>query len=168
MLNKPVGTVSATRDDQHKTVIDLLAPEFQKLHIAGRLDLNSSGLLLLTNDGEWSRNIASPQKKIAKRYQVRVANPITDEYAPAFAAGMYFPYEGITTRPAILEKTSEYEAEITLFEGKYHQIKRMFGRFRNPVVKLHRISIGPVQLDTELSPGESRALSNEEVSFLQA
>lgn len=166
MMHKPVGVVSATKDDQHKTVIDLLPTEYKGLHITGRLDLNSSGLLLLTNDGEWSRDLTTPESKVKKCYEVTLENALTAEYVSAFAAGMYFPFEDITTRPAQLEIKSEFVAKVTLEEGRYHQIKRMFGRFRNPVVKLHRTSIGPIVLDKALSAGESKLLTKDELDSL--
>lgn len=166
MMNKPVGVISATKDDQHKTVLDLLQPLYPNVHIAGRLDLNSSGLLLLTNHGEWSRNLTSPNKKVNKVYKVTLEKPLTKEYAEVFAKGMFFPYENITTLPAQLEIISEHVAEVTLKEGRYHQIKRMFGRFRNPVLKLHRVSIGALTLDESLKPGESRELTVQEVQSL--
>ena len=165
MMNKPTGVVSATKDEQHQTVIDLLgSDEDLGLHIVGRLDLNSSGLLLLTNDSRWSRRLMAPEKEIAKIYKVTLENPLTDDYVPAFANGMYFEYEDITTRPAKLKIISEYVAEVSLVEGRYHQIKRMFGRFRNPVLALHRVSIGGLLLDPSLPPGASRPLRGDEVS----
>jgi 16S rRNA pseudouridine516 synthase len=166
MINKPVGVVSATKDEQHKTVMDLLCEEdATDLHIVGRLDLNSSGLLLLTNDGEWSRALMSPENKVSKVYEVTLENPITQNYIQAFAEGMYFSYEDITTKPAHLEILSEHVAKVTLEEGRYHQIKRMFGRFRNPVLALHRVSIGEIKLDNGLAPGEYRALTHDEIKF---
>lgn len=169
MMNKPVGVVSATLDAQHTTVIDLLARDDRAdLHIAGRLDLNSSGLLLLTNDGRWSASLSTPQQSVAKVYRVTVANALGQpslgqDYVEAFAKGMVFPYENLITRPAKLVILSEYEAEVTLVEGRYHQIKRMFGRFRNPVLALHRIAIGNLCLDPNLLPGQSRVLNDREV-----
>ncbi|MGS0674348.1 pseudouridine synthase [Shewanella sp. 0m-4] len=164
MLYKPVGVVSATVDDKHKTVIDLLAREDKcSLHIVGRLDLNTSGLLLLTNDGRWSKKLMSPEHKVGKLYRVTLQNPIDESYIPAFANGMYFEYEGITTLPAKLEIIDAHTALVTLMEGRYHQIKRMFGRFRNPVVGLHRISVGAIVLDPQLTAGESRDLSIAEI-----
>lgn len=168
MMNKPIGVVSATKDEQHKTVIDLLVEKninTDELHIVGRLDLHSSGLLLLTNDGDWSRALMSPENKVAKVYEVTVEHPITDKCIQAFANGMYFSYEDITTKPAKLERISERVAKVTLEEGRYHQIKRMFGRFRNPVLALHRVSIGEIELDTDLAPGEYRALRKNEVNI---
>ena len=173
MMNKPVGVVSATKDEQHKTVIDLLAntnlmtkAERDNLHIVGRLDLNSSGLLLLTNDGRWSRKLTSPEKKVTKLYRVTVENPITDDYIQAFSEGMYFAFEGITTRPVKLDIISDYVAELSLIEGRYHQIKRMFGRFRNPVLKLHRMAVGYLSLDSALAPGQYRMLDPNEVNSI--
>jgi 16S rRNA pseudouridine516 synthase len=168
MLHKPVGVVCATKDDKHKTVIDLLNGQFtqetiESLHIVGRLDLNTSGLVLLTNDSRWSEKLTSPEHKVEKCYQVTLANPITVDYIGAFAQGMYFDFEKITTQPALLRIISEFEAEVKLTEGRYHQIKRMFGRFRNPVIALHRSSIGQLSLDKTLSRGESRALNPAEV-----
>ncbi|UTW11659.1 pseudouridine synthase [Marinobacterium rhizophilum] len=168
MLHKPVGVVSATRDDEHRTVIDLLQADYRhSLHIAGRLDLNSSGLLLLTNDGRWSRGLSAPDSGVSKKYRVTLANPITEEYIQAFADGMYFGYEDITTRPAGLRILDERVAEVTLTEGRYHQIKRMFGRFRNPVLALHRCAIGPLVLDPDLLPGQSRELTPAQVQSVR-
>ena len=168
MLHKPIGVVSATKDTQHKTVIDLLDCEVRdELHIAGRLDLNSSGLLLLTNDSRWSDALMSPTHKVDKVYRVILANPLTEEYIAAFAEGMYFSFEDIMTQPAKLVILADHVAEVTLKEGKYHQIKRMFGRFRNPVVGLHRLSIGDIVLDEALASGESRVLTAAEVASIR-
>ena len=169
MMNKPTGVVSATKDAQHKTVIDLLdRSDGSSLHIVGRLDLNSSGLLLLTNDGRWSKNLSLPEKKVSKLYRVGLEKPLNNEYVQAFAAGMYFEYEGITTRPAKLEIISDYLAEVHLEEGRYHQIKRMFGRFNNKVISLHRLAVGTLLLDQNLLPGQSRDLSASEVANISA
>lgn len=167
MLNKPAGVVSATRDDYHPTVVDLL-PEDQRegLHLAGRLDFNSTGLVLLTNDGDWSRQLSQPENHIRKHYRVTVEQPLTEDYVAAFAEGMWFGYEGIVTRPAELKIHSTFEADVWLCEGRYHQIKRMFGRFDNKVLTLHRVAIGNLVLDEKLKPGESRELSPMEVSSI--
>lgn len=172
MLHKPEGILSSTQDQHHKTVIDALqesdlSPELiADLHIVGRLDLHSSGLLLLTNDSDWSRRLMAPENKVAKVYEVTLQNPISDECIQAFAKGMYFPFENITTLPAKLERLTETQARVTLMEGKYHQIKRMFGRFRNPVLRLHRLSIGGITLDPAIKPGEFRMLSEQEYRAL--
>lgn len=167
MMNKPTGVVSATKDEKHRTVIDLLdRPDRHNLHIVGRLDFNSSGLLLLTNNGRWSRQLTTPENNIAKRYRVTLDKPVTEEYIKAFSEGMYFPFEDITTRPAKLHIISDHVAEVSLIEGRYHQIKRMFGRFNNEVLTLHRSSIGNLSLDPLLSPGQSRELTEWEFDHI--
>jgi 16S rRNA pseudouridine516 synthase len=168
MMNKPIGVVSATKDELHKTVIDLLpdALNGDDLHIVGRLDLNSTGLLLLTNDSRWSRKLMSPEAKVNKVYQVTLEHDVTEDIISVFAEGMYFSFEQITTQPAQLTMLTNKVAEVVLTEGKYHQIKRMFGRFRNPVLALHRSSVGNCLLDENLQVGESRALTFEEVNAI--
>lgn len=173
MMNKPIGVVSATKDDRHKTVLDLLPNELKAmngdqydLHIVGRLDLNTSGLLLLTNDSRWSRKLMSPEAKVDKVYQVTLENEVTEETVSAFSNGMYFSFEDITTQPAKLTILTKTLIEVVLTEGKYHQIKRMFGRFRNPVLALHRSSVGNLSLDPSLDTGKSRALTSDEVSAI--
>ena len=170
MLNKPIGVVSATKDELHKTVIDLLSgystEQLESLHIVGRLDLNTSGLLLITNDSRWSRKLMAPEAKVNKVYNVTLENDLSEDYISAFAEGMYFSFEDITTQPAQLSILSNKVAEVILMEGKYHQIKRMFGRFRNPVMALHRSSIGNLKLDEELKEGQSRQLTSLEVSSI--
>jgi len=164
MMHKPEGVISATKDPQHKTVIDLLEKdEHDKLHIAGRLDFNSTGLILLTNDGRWSRQLSLPANKVVKRYRVELEKPLDESYISAFARGMYFDFEGITTQPAKLKIISSHVGEISLIEGRYHQIKRMFGRFQNKVLQLHRLSVGALVLDSELLPGQYRELKQREV-----
>ena len=167
MLNKPIGVVSATRDTQHKTVIDLLDYPFKnELHIVGRLDLNTSGLVLMTNDSRWSERLTLPEKKVTKRYIVTLQNKLNEEYIAAFADGMYFAFEDLTTKPAKLTIISDYKAQVELTEGRYHQIKRMFGRFRNPVIALHRFAIGNLQLNNQLAAGQSRELMPHEVNSI--
>ncbi|MCW8883876.1 MAG: pseudouridine synthase [Motiliproteus sp.] len=165
MLNKPTGYLSATEDDQHPTVMELLDHnDRHKLHIAGRLDRSSTGLLLLTNDGRWSQKLTEPDKQVAKIYRVTTANPIDPETAEVFADGIYFSYEGITTKPVRLEQLGDKEVRLTLYEGRYHQIKRMFGRFRNPVLTLHREQIGEIKLGSNLKPGHYRPLTDTEIA----
>ena len=169
MLNKPAGVVSATVDTQHTTVIDLLTQNYRaELHIVGRLDFNATGLVLLTNDGRWSQKISQPGSKLLKRYRVTVENPLTPEYVSEFQRGMYFSYEDITTRPAELTILSDYSAEVGLVEGRYHQLKRMFGRFDNKVLSIHRIAVGVLQLDDQLLAGQSRDLTVAEVGLISS
>lgn len=159
MLHKPVGVVCATTDAQHRTVLDLIDhPRKAELHLVGRLDLNTSGLVLLTNDSRWSQGLTLPGAHVPKRYQVTVQEPLDERYVQAFAEGMYFEYENSVTALVTLSITSPYKAELVLTEGKYHQIKRMFGRFRNPVLALHRSAIGRYELDGSLAPGMHRLL----------
>jgi len=163
-LHKPVGVLCATRDAEHSTVIDLLQhPARDTLHLVGRLDRASSGLVLLTNDGRWSRALMAPDAAVEKVYEVRVWDRLTQEMVEAFAVGMHFAYEDITTLPARLEILDDTLARVTLVEGRYHQIKRMFGRFRNPVLTLHRVRIGAVTLPADLAEGRSCALDAQEL-----
>lgn len=163
MLNKPQGVVSATKDLKHSTVLDLIQhPQKNELHIVGRLDFNTTGLVLLTNDGAWSRRISLPETKLAKTYEVTLSKPLSDEYIAAFREGIYFGYENITTQPACLEILSEYTAKLSLIEGKYHQVKRMFGFFQNEVLALHRVSVGHISLEG-LEVGRSRLLTTKEL-----
>ncbi|QKE62564.1 pseudouridine synthase [Aquipseudomonas campi] len=165
MLHKPVGVVSATEHPQHRTVLDLLdEPDKHELHIGGRLDLGTSGLLLITNDGLWSRRLTEPRSRLGKVYRVQTEQPITPEYIEVFAQGLYFAYENLTTLPAELQILDSHCALLTLHEGRYHQVKRMFGHFQNKVIGLHRERMGPLLLDPDLAPGEYRALSAEEIA----
>jgi len=169
MMNKPKGVVSATKDKNHQTVIDLLGSgERDKLHIPGRLDFNSTGLILLTNDGHWSRQLSSPTTKLSKCYRVELEKPLNQSYISAFEQGMYFDFEGITTQPAKLKIISSHIGEVSLTEGRYHQIKRMFGRFQNKVLQLHRLSVGTLLLDPALLPGQYRDLKQGEVESILA
>ncbi|MEP4146198.1 MAG: 16S rRNA pseudouridine(516) synthase [Halioglobus sp.] len=167
ILHKPAGVVSATRDAKHTTVIDLIpAPYKHELHIVGRLDYNSTGLMLLTNDGRWSSSLSKPENKMLKTYRVSLEKPLRSRYINAFAEGMYFDFEGLTTRPAELKILSDYEAEVDLIEGRYHQIKRMFGRFDNRVIRLHRIAVGSLIMAADLAPGQWRDLTLAELDSL--
>lgn len=167
MLHKPPGCVSATRDPQHPTVLDWLdEPDRDDLHIAGRLDFNTTGLMLITNDGTWSRRLTQPQTKLPKVYYVETEQIITAEYIDTFARGMYFAFEDLTTQPAELTLLGEKSARLSIVEGRYHQVKRMFGHFNNKVLRLHRERMGPLVLDAHLAPGQYRALSLEEVQLI--
>ncbi len=165
MLHKPMGVVSATKHDEHRTVLDLLdEPDKADLHLAGRLDLNTSGLLLLTNDGQWSRRLTEPRSRLGKVYRVTTEQPISAEYIEVFAQGLYFAYEGLTTLPAELVILDSHSALLTLHEGRYHQVKRMFGHFQNKVIDLHRLSMGSIELDPQLASGQYRTLNPAEIA----
>ncbi|MGY2292176.1 pseudouridine synthase [Pseudomonas sp. SDO528_S397] len=164
MLHKPQGCVSATSDPQHPTVLDLLdEPDKHELHIAGRLDFNTTGLMLLTNDGQWSRRLTQPATKLPKVYYVETEHDIGPHYAAAFTAGLYFAFEDLTTQPAGLELLGPRTARLSIVEGRYHQVKRMFGHFDNKVTRLHRERMGPLVLDEALAPGQYRALTDDEI-----
>ena len=164
MLHKPRGCVSATLDPEHPTVLDWLdEPDKGELHIAGRLDFNTTGLLVITNDGQWSRRLTQPQTKLPKVYRVETQQDIGPEYAPTFAAGLYFAFEDLTTQPAELTLLGPRTARLSIVEGRYHQVKRMFGHFDNKVIDLHRERMGPLVLDATLAPGEYRALTDAEI-----
>lgn len=164
MLHKPPGCVSATVDPHHPTVLDLLdEPNKHELHIAGRLDFNTSGLMLITNDGQWSRRLTQPATKLPKVYLVQTEQDIGAHYAQKFAEGFYFAFENLTTQPAQLTVIDTHHARLSIVEGRYHQVKRMFGFFDNKVLGLHRESMGPLMLDPSLEPGQYRALSEAEI-----
>jgi len=164
MLHKPQGCVSATVDPQHPTVLDLLdEPDKHDLHIAGRLDFNTSGLMLITNDGQWSRRLTQPATKLPKIYYVETEQEIGEHYVTKFAEGFYFAFEDLTTLPALLTLLDSHRARLSIVEGRYHQVKRMFGFFDNKVVRLHRESMGPLVLDPTLMPGQYRPLTAEEI-----
>lgn len=164
MLHKPVGVVSATKDAEHPTVIDLIDdPDKASLHIAGRLDRNTSGLVLLTNDGRWSKRLMAPDHKVPKIYYVETLHPIPPSAVSEFERGFYFHTEDLTTLPAHLDILGEHRARLTLHEGRYHQIKRMFHRIGNRVTKLHREQIGTLALPPELAPGDWRMLTEKEI-----
>ncbi|KQM55812.1 MULTISPECIES: pseudouridine synthase [Pseudomonas] len=164
MLHKPQGCVSATADPVHPTVLDWLdEPHKHELHIAGRLDFNTTGLMLITNDGQWSRRLTQPQTKLPKVYLVHTEQDIGAEYAATFKEGLYFAFEDLTTQPADLELLGPRTARLSIIEGRYHQVKRMFGHFDNKVIGLHRERMGPLVLDATLAPGEYRELTDEEI-----
>ncbi len=163
MLHKPLGVLSATTDPVHPTVIDLIDhPAKATLHLAGRLDRYSTGLVLLTNDGDWSNHLTRPQTKLKKVYLVETATPIPEGAVERFAAGFWFAHEGIRTQPAKLELLGPTTARVTLTEGRWHQIKRMFYRLDETRLKaLHRERIGPFLLPDDLPPGMWRVIDGQ-------
>jgi len=167
MLNKPQGVVSATQDKQHKTVLDLIDCKNKgDLHIPGRLDFNTTGLLLLTNNSMWSQQLFNPAQKILKQYWVRTSRPIdTERYQRLFHEGIYFPTENITTASAALKVLNDYEGLLEISEGKYHQIKRMFAHVGNEVEALKRLSVGHICLDESLAEGDYRPLRQDEINL---
>ncbi len=167
MLNKPQDTVCATEDAEHPTVIDLLEMDNLKgLHPAGRLDIDTTGLVLITDDGQWSHRITSPRRRCDKVYRVTTVDPINPEAVTQFAAGLALHNEDKLTLPAELDILAPCEARITVQEGRYHQVKRMFAAVGNKVIALHREQIGQIQLDPELEPGEYRFLTQQEIDSI--
>jgi len=148
-------------------VLDLIdEPDKDELHIAGRLDFNTTGLMLITNDGSWSRRLTQPQTKLPKVYYVETEQDIGPEYAVTFNEGLYFAFEDLTTQPAGLQVLGAKCARLSIVEGRYHQVKRMFGHFDNKVLRLHRERMGPLVLDEALKPGEYRPLSAQEIESI--
>ena len=171
MLNKPAGVLSATEDGHGQTVLDLLPPEYQKrgLFPVGRLDKDTEGLLILTDDGALAHDLLSPKKHVDKVYYVRVNGKLNDEDCAAFAAGMRLG-DGLECLPAgleILSAGAESEALVTLREGKFHQIKRMLAARGKPVLYLKRLSMGGLALDESLPRGAWRTLTEDEESTLR-
>ncbi len=157
LLHKPAGIVSATKDPVHKTVIDLInEPWAPDLHLAGRLDRSTTGLVILTNDSVFSESLTQPHNKVPKTYIVETDAPIPLKAIDAFRKGMPFAKEKTSSRPALFEHLSETSCRLTIHEGLHHQIKRMFLRFDIRVTSLHRVSIGSHYLGN-LAPGEWRS-----------
>lgn len=169
MLNKPAGVVSAVTDNNCKTVIDLLdVNPKQGLFPVGRLDKDTEGLLLITNNGGLAHNLLSPNKHVTKTYYVELNGSLTENDIQLFKEGLDIGEKKIT-KPAILNiQEDKSKALITITEGKYHQVKRMFGAIGLKVTYLKRLSMGAIHLDTDLKPGEYRELTKEEVSMLEA
>ncbi|PSL10514.1 ribosomal small subunit pseudouridine synthase A [Marinobacterium halophilum] len=167
MLYKPEGVVCSTDDPTHPTVLALLEmPRVERLNICGRLDVDTTGLVLLTDDGQWAHRVASPNHKTGKVYHVTTAAPIAADAIQAFADGIMLNGERLPTKPAELEILSEYEARVCLHEGRYHQVKRMFAAIGNRVESLHREQIGSICLDEMLEPGEYRELTADEIASI--
>ena len=167
MLNKPKGYVSATEDKKQQTVLELVPAEWKGRDIfpAGRLDKDTTGLMILTDDGVLAHNILSPKKHVQKIYRVELDIPVTEEMQKGFAEGVELN-DGVC-KDAKLVILGEKTAEVTLREGRYHQIKRMFGCYGAKVVDLHRIAMGELYLPDDLPEGECRELTEEDLQKLQ-
>lgn len=171
MMNKPAGVVSATEDNYDRTVVDLLKEEdrFYAPFPVGRLDKDTEGLLLLTNDGQLTHNLLSPKKHVDKLYYAEVEEEVTEEDVKAFQEGILLTNENYETLPArleIIEAGYPSKCLVTIKEGKFHQVKRMFNAVNNEVIYLKRISMGPIKLDDKLELGEYRHLTEEELELL--
>ncbi|WP_058911858.1 16S rRNA pseudouridine(516) synthase RsuA [Entomohabitans teleogrylli] len=165
MLNKPQGYVCSTDDPDYPTVIYFLdEPMAHKLHAAGRLDIDTTGLVLMTDDGQWSHRITSPRHHCEKTYLVTLDSPLAEGVGEQFAAGVQLHNEKSLTKPAQLEIITPTQVRLTISEGRYHQVKRMFAAVGNHVVALHRERIGAIVLDPALGEGEYRPLTAGEIA----
>ncbi|HDL3866098.1 TPA: 16S rRNA pseudouridine(516) synthase RsuA [Mannheimia haemolytica] len=165
MLYKPQGYICSHDDGEYPTVFQFFDyPLMTKLHTAGRLDVDTTGLVLLTDDGKWSHRITSPKHHCEKTYLVTLAEPVEDFYAQRLAEGILLRGEKEPTLPAQLEILDDYNVNLTISEGRYHQVKRMFAALGNKVEALHRWRIGDVVLDERLEEGEFRSLTSEEIA----
>lgn len=168
MLNKPQGIVSATEDGRYTTVTELIGTALRKdLFPVGRLDIDTEGLLLITNDGTLAHNLLSPKRHVDKVYRVRFQGALPDDAVKQFTEGILLE-DGTKTLPASLKALGEAEAEVTVHEGKFHQIKRMFQALGCEVVYLRRLSMGPLALDNDLEPGQYRPLNQTELNALKS
>lgn len=168
MMHKPSGLLTAREDARQKTIMDLLPPVYHALGCmpVGRLDKDTTGILILTTDGELAHRLIAPQRHVDKVYEARVEGILDEGDVAAFAAGI--PLKDFTALPAGLKILAPDLGEVTVQEGKYHQVKRMFGARGKPVVSLHRKSFGELALDNALVPGAYRELTVEEVAALYA
>jgi 16S rRNA pseudouridine516 synthase len=166
MLNKPVGYICATSDGEHPVVMDLIhEPARKNLHIAGRLDKDTTGLVLITEDGQWSHRVTSPGKNTFKRYRVSLAEPATLSAIESLEQGILLNNEKQPTLPAKVQQVSANCLLLSISEGRYHQVKRMLAAVGNRVTALHREAIGGIELDPTLQPGQYRPLDEQEIAL---
>lgn len=169
MLHKPAGAECSARRGLYPLAHELIdLPKAERMNTVGRLDVDTTGLVLMTDDGQWSHRITSPKRRCEKVYEVTLAESLQGEEAQqaveAFQEGVLLDGEEQPTKPARLEMLGPQKARLVLIEGKYHQVKRMFAAIGHHVTALHRASIGPIELDVALAPGEWRHLSEEEIA----
>lgn len=168
MLNKPQGVVSATTDTRDKTVLDLLPQEYKKQNLfpCGRLDKDTLGLVILTNNGVGAHKLLSPKNHVTKEYEYECADPLNFDDKKKIEQGILLK-DGYTAKPCTIKQITPHKGIITLTEGKYHEIKRMFGAVGNKITFLKRISFGSIKLDTKLEYGQFRPLTEEEKSIFE-
>ncbi len=165
VMNKPAGYVCSTDDPDHNTVFALMdEPLLERLHTVGRLDLDTTGILLITDDGQWSHRISSPKHECAKTYRAFLADPVAESAIAQFAEGVMLRGEKLPTKPAELVIVTPTECLLTIHEGRYHQVKRMFAAIGNKVEQLHREQIGALLLGDDLAEGEYRVLTAAEIA----
>lgn len=168
MLHKPQGYVCATEDSEHPIVLDLLQEgSAAGLSIAGRLDIDTTGLVLLSDDGQWLHRVTAPRHLFPKVYQATLHDAVDESTIEQFQRGIMLRGETKATAPAQCIALADKRAEVTLQEGRYHQVKRMFAACGNHVVALHRQQIGAVRLDDNLALGAYRSLTQEEIESFQ-
>ncbi|MGB0721184.1 MAG: pseudouridine synthase [Gammaproteobacteria bacterium] len=167
MLYKPAGFECTTGDSVHPLATELIMEDIdpEGLHYAGRLDVDATGLVLLTDDGAWSHRVTAPRHKLPKVYRVDLERPLDDAARSRLEAGVELRGEKKPTAPARVKALSERSIRLTISEGRYHQVKRMLAAVGNHVTALHRKSIGPLRLDDDMEPGDWRALSPEEIDL---
>ena len=163
ILNKPKGYISATNDKSMPTILDLVPVKYKHRNLfpAGRLDKDTTGMMIITDDGDFAHNILAPKKHIKKLYEVTIDIPMTNDMVEGFKKGISL-IDG-DCKPSILEITGPNTGKVTLIEGRYHQIKRMFGCYKAKVIELNRIGMGNLILPTDLKIGECRELTKEEL-----
>jgi len=171
MMNKPRGVISATFDNRHRTVLDLVPEEYTcfDLFPAGRLDIDTEGLLLLTNDGQLAHELLSPKKHVPKKYYALIDGIVTEEDVNRFSEGIVLDdgYKTMGSKLTVLKQGKRSEIELVIYEGKFHQVKRMFETVGKKVLFLKRIQMGGLKLDETLPPGKCRELLPEEVELLK-
>jgi 16S rRNA pseudouridine516 synthase len=168
MMNKPVGVVSATKDHTNPTALDLIYEHRNdQLQIAGRLDIDTTGLLLITDDGQWNHIVTSPRTDCKKVYLVELENPVGKDYQRKLEAGIALEGEKRRCLPASMEVIDDHHIRLCISEGKYHQVKRMMTSLGNQVISLHRLQIGGIELDPDLEPGDYRPLTDDEIASIQ-
>lgn len=170
MMNKPTGVISATFDNRHETVIDILPEEYKcfELFPVGRLDIDTEGLLLITNDGQLAHELLSPKKHVPKRYFAFIEGEVTEDDVKKFEEGIILEdgYKALPAELYILDRDVNSSVDVVIYEGKFHQVKRMFEAVGKKVRFLKRVTMGNLVLDKELAPGECRELTQEELSNL--
>lgn len=165
MMYKPSGTICSNVDENYPSLFSLLSfDRVDDLHLAGRLDVDTTGLVFITDDGRWSQQIISPKNQCYKTYLVGLRKPVAEGVVQQFALGIQLQGEKGLTLPAKLQIITPQQVLLSIMEGKYHQVKRMFAALGNKVVSLHRQQIGSIALDSDLQPGQWRYLTRDEVS----
>ena len=169
MMNKPVGYISSTEDRNHKTVLELLPDEYscRNPFPCGRLDIDTTGLVILTDDGPWAHNITSPKKKCFKTYIFEAFTELSEESQQKLEEGVFLAGDDKITAPAKIKHQSGRTYELQISEGRFHQVKRMLEAVDNKVLKLHRKAIGKIVLDSTLASGEFRELTEDEIDLFR-